>query len=117
MLYFHCLSDYQDITGKWDSGDIFFIFAVYAGHRIAAGAAIRYAPKHKLLGLLHRQVGQDYANKVIFPEIASVLREVIGTMEAEHIYTTGREVIVAAINLAIERVAQRYKYPCIKFQV
>jgi len=70
--------------------------------------SIRYAPKYKLLGLLHRQVGPDYANKVIYPEIASVLREVIGTMEAEQIYTTGRTVIVEAINLAIERVAQRY---------
>jgi len=37
-----------------------------------------------------------------------VLREVIGTMEAEQIYTTGRAVIIEAINLAIERVAQRY---------
>jgi regulator of protease activity HflC (stomatin/prohibitin superfamily) len=70
--------------------------------------SIRYAPKYKLLGLLHRQVGPDYANKVIFPEIAAVLREVIGTMDAEQIYTTGRTVIVEAINLAIERVAQRY---------
>jgi len=70
--------------------------------------SIRYAPKEQLLGLLHKYVGPDYANKVIVPEIEAVLREIIGTMGAEQIYTTGRAVIIEAINEAIEQVAQRY---------
>jgi len=70
--------------------------------------SIRYAPKHQLLGLLHKYVGPDYANKVIVPEIEAVLREIIGTMASEQIYTTGRTVIIEAINEAIEQVAQRY---------
>jgi len=78
------------------------------GLKVRLDLSIRYAPKYKLLGLLHRNVGPDYANRVIIPEITAVLREVIGTMGAEQIYTTGRAVIVEAINLAIERVSQRY---------
>jgi regulator of protease activity HflC (stomatin/prohibitin superfamily) len=70
--------------------------------------SVRYAPKYKLLGLLHQRVGPDYLNIVILPEIESVLREVIGTMEAEQIWTTGRVVIVKAINDAIEQVEKRY---------
>lgn len=70
--------------------------------------SIRYAPKYQLLGLLHKYVGPDYANKVIVPEIEAVLREIIGTMGSEQIYTTGRAVIIEAINEAIEQVAQRY---------
>jgi len=70
--------------------------------------SIRYAPKYQLLGLLHKYVGPDYANKVIIPEIEAVLREIIGTMGSEQIYTTGRTVIIEAINEAIEQVAQRY---------
>ncbi len=70
--------------------------------------SIRYAPEYKLVGILHKKVGPDYVNKVIIPEIESVLREVIGTMDAEEIYTTGREVITKAIDEAIEQVAQRY---------
>jgi len=70
--------------------------------------SIRYAPKYQLLGLLHKYVGPDYANKVIVPEIEAVLREIIGTMASEQIYTTGRTVIIEAINEAIEQVAQRY---------
>ncbi|WP_207680596.1 prohibitin family protein [Desulfonema magnum] len=78
------------------------------GLRIHLLISIRYAPKYKLLGVLHQKVGPDYVNTVIIPEIEAVLREIIGTMGAEEIYTTGRAVIIEAINQAIEQVAQRY---------
>jgi len=78
------------------------------GLRVHLYLSIRFAPKYKFLGLLHKKIGPDYPNRVIIPEIFSVLRDVIGTMGAEQIYTTGRAVIVEAINLAINRVSQRY---------
>lgn len=78
------------------------------GLKVQLYISIRYAPEYKLLGVLHQQIGPDYAHTVIIPEIESVLREIIGTMGAEQIYTTGREVIIEAINQAIEQVAQRY---------
>ena len=78
------------------------------GLKVNLFISIRYAPDYKLLGVLHQQVGPDYAKIVIIPEIESVIREIIGTMDAEQIYTTGRKVIVEAINKAIEQIAQRY---------
>lgn len=78
------------------------------GLRIHLLLSIRFAPKYDLLGLLHQRVGPEYPQKVIVPEIEAVLREIIGTMGAEEIYTTGRKVIIEAINRAIEQVAQRY---------
>lgn len=78
------------------------------GLKVKLSLSIRYAPKYKLLGLLHQKIGPDYANIVIISEIENVLREIMGTMGAEQIYTTGRAVIIEAINQAIERVAQRY---------
>ncbi len=78
------------------------------GLKVSLSVSIRYAPQQSILGLLHQKIGPDYANVVIIPEIEAVLREIIGTLEAEQIYTTGREVIVEAINNAIEQVAQRY---------
>lgn len=78
------------------------------GLKVNLFISIRYAPDYKLLGVLHQQVGPDYAKIVIIPEIESVIREIIGTMNAEQIYTTGRKVIVEAINKAIEQIAQRY---------
>lgn len=78
------------------------------GLRVHLVLSIRYAPKYKLLGVLHQKVGPRYPEKVIIPEIEAVLREIIGTMGAEEIYTTGRAVIIKAINQAIEQMAQRY---------
>ena len=78
------------------------------GLQVTLDISTRYAPDYALLGVLHQKVGPDYATKVIIPEIESVLREIIGTMDAEQIYTTGREVIVEAINQAIEQISQRY---------
>jgi regulator of protease activity HflC (stomatin/prohibitin superfamily) len=70
--------------------------------------SIRYAPDYRMLGVLHQRVGPDYVNTVIIPEIESVLRETIGVMDEEQIYTTGREVITRAIDEAIDQIAQRY---------
>ncbi|MCP4623621.1 MAG: hypothetical protein GY850_08840 [bacterium] len=70
--------------------------------------SIRYKPQYRLLGMLHQRIGFDYVNIVVIPEIEAVLRDVIGRMGSEEIYTTGRLLIVEALNRAIEQVAQRY---------
>jgi len=70
--------------------------------------SIRYAPEYNYLGLLHQRVGPNYVNVIIIPEVTSVLRETIGQLRSEEIYTTGRKVITIAINEAIEQVAQRF---------
>lgn len=78
------------------------------GLRVHLNLSIRFAPQYNVLGILHQKVGPDYVNVVIIPEIVAVLREIIGTLDSEQIYTTGRAIIVEAINKAIEQVAQRY---------
>jgi len=70
--------------------------------------SIRFRPKYEFLGLLHQNIGMDYPNKVILPEIESVLRETIGTLSSDEIYTSGRQIISEAINEAIEQLHQRY---------
>lgn len=70
--------------------------------------SIRYKPQYQMLGALHQEVGPNYANAVIIPEVEAVLRELIGDMFSEDIYMTGRAVIIKAIQKAIEQLAQRY---------
>ncbi|KPA11761.1 membrane protease subunit stomatin/prohibitin-like protein [Candidatus Magnetomorum sp. HK-1] len=78
------------------------------GLKVKLILSIRFRPKHKFLGLLHQNIGQDYPNKIILPEIESVMREIIGTLDSDQIYTTGRKVIAEAIDQAIEQLYQRY---------
>ncbi|KPA11415.1 membrane protease subunit stomatin/prohibitin-like protein [Candidatus Magnetomorum sp. HK-1] len=78
------------------------------GLKVKVLLSIRFRPKYKFLGLLHQNIGPDYPSKVIVPEIEAVMREIIGTLDADQIYTTGRKVIAEAIDQAIEQLYQRY---------
>ncbi|MGI9211570.1 MAG: prohibitin family protein, partial [Methylococcaceae bacterium] len=57
------------------------------GLTIQLSLAIRYQPEVEVLGLLHQKVGPDYLNRVIVPQIESVMRKQLGNYDAEDIYT------------------------------
>lgn len=79
-----------------------------SGLKIHLLISIRYAPEAQLLGVLHQKVGPDYVERIVVPEIEAVLRELIGRLEAEEVYTTDQAILEKSLNAAIERVAQRY---------
>lgn len=78
------------------------------GLKVHLYLSIRYRPEYKLLGVLHQQVGEDYVNIVVIPEIENVLRVLIGRLNAEEVYTTKQSLIEKAISEAIGQIAQRY---------
>ncbi|MBF0118372.1 MAG: prohibitin family protein [Desulfobacterales bacterium] len=78
------------------------------GLKIHLYISIRYYPEYKLLGVLHQKVGPKYADVVVVPEIEQVLRLIIGQMDAEEVYTTGRSIIEKSLNDATEQIAQRF---------
>ena len=53
----------------------------------------RFNPMPDKVGFLHKEVGKDYAAKIIKPEIRSATREVIGKYLPEELYSTKREAI------------------------
>jgi regulator of protease activity HflC (stomatin/prohibitin superfamily) len=78
------------------------------GLKVHLNLSVRYRPEYKLLGVLHQEIGEDYVNIVVLPEIENVLRVLIGTLDAEEIYRTENSLLEKAINNAIEQIAQRY---------
>ncbi len=78
------------------------------GLKIHLDLSIRYRPEYALVSKLHKDVGEDYVNIVVIPEIENVLRVLIGRLNAEEVYTTKRSLIEKAISEAIEQIAQRY---------
>lgn len=56
------------------------------GLHIELKLAIRFRPEKEVLGLLHQQVGPDYVNTIIIPEIESVVREEISKLTPDQIY-------------------------------
>lgn len=70
--------------------------------------AVRYAPIYELIGLLHQNVGPEYPQKIILPQIESVLRRNIGQFTPEDIYTDREDVLSNIITLALEEVGRKY---------
>jgi regulator of protease activity HflC (stomatin/prohibitin superfamily) len=78
------------------------------GLKVHFRLSVRYRPEYKLLGRLHKEIGKDYVNIVVLPEIENVLRVLMGGLDAEEIYRTEDSLLEKAINEAIEQIAQRY---------
>jgi regulator of protease activity HflC (stomatin/prohibitin superfamily) len=79
-----------------------------SGLPIKLSLAVRYQPIYELLGVLHQQVGPDYVNKIILPQIESVLRRKIGSYTPEEIYTNREGVLSKIITLALEEVGRKF---------
>ncbi len=79
-----------------------------SGLPVTLKLAIRYRPFLDLLGVLHQQIGPDYPNKIILPQIESVLRKGLGVRVAEDIYTNKEQLLTTLIKSAIDEVGQKY---------
>ncbi len=70
--------------------------------------AVRYRPIFELLGVLHQRVGPDYPNKIILPQIESVLRKGLGNHSPEEIYTNKNFLLTGLVLRAIEEIGQKF---------
>lgn len=57
------------------------------GLEINVDVTMRYRPDARSLPQLHQNVGPDYADRIIVPEVVSVVRAVIGRYRPEQLYT------------------------------
>ena len=63
------------------------------GLSIKIDLSFRYMPVPEKIGYLHDEIGRNYLESIIKPEIRSVTREVIGNYLPEELYSTKREAI------------------------
>ena len=63
------------------------------GLKITLDMVVRYRPVRANIALLHKVVGEDYADVLIIPEVGSSTRLIVSGFTAEHIYTDKREFI------------------------
>ena len=63
------------------------------GLNIEVELSYRFFPEAQRIGYLHDEIGQDYHDRIIKPEIRSATREVIGKYLPEELYSAKREAI------------------------
>lgn len=78
------------------------------GLSIHLSLAVRYRPEYELLGILHQRIGSDYLNRVILPQIESVMRKELGSYTPEQIYTNEEGLLTNAILSALDEVGRNY---------
>lgn len=79
-----------------------------SGLPITLKLSTRFHPDYEMLGILHQKVGPDYANRIVIPQIESVLRKKIGELTAEDIYANKEGVLNKIMWLAIEETSRNY---------
>jgi len=79
------------------------------GLTIRAELSYRYRPFQDKIGYLHNEVGENYHERIIIPEIRSATREIIGKYLPEELYSSKRDSIQTEIFvLAAERIKAKY---------
>jgi prohibitin 1 len=79
------------------------------GLTIRAELSYRYRPFQDKIGYLHNEVGENYHERIIIPEIRSATREIIGKYLPEELYSSKRDSIQTEIFvLAAERIRGKY---------
>ncbi|MDM8561309.1 prohibitin family protein [Candidatus Parabeggiatoa sp. HSG14] len=70
--------------------------------------AIRFSPEYDTVAVLHQQVGPNYVNTILIPQIESVLRKSIGHLQPEDIYVNKEGIITKIILQALEEAGQKF---------
>lgn len=78
------------------------------GLKILVDASIRYRPITENLPDLHQNVGPDYADRIVFPEVEAVVRQIFGQYLPEDIYSSQKFIIQNTVQNAIFEVSERF---------
>jgi regulator of protease activity HflC (stomatin/prohibitin superfamily) len=70
--------------------------------------SVRWRPIYELVGLLHKNIGPDYRDKVIKPEIEAALRRIVGKHSVSEIYQNATRVAGKVLEQSLEKAQQNY---------
>jgi regulator of protease activity HflC (stomatin/prohibitin superfamily) len=78
------------------------------GLSIRVEISVRFFPKIEYLALLHKQVGPNYVEKIVEPEIQASIRRIFGDYVPQDIYKTQHNLVLAARNEAASQLNERF---------
>jgi len=109
---FHIVAPWNDLIQydvKVKEGDAEMSVLSKNGLSIDVQLSYRYQPLAESIGYLHDEVGINYLQQIVTPEIRSATREVIGKYLPEELYSTQREAIQDEIfQRTFESVSKKY---------
>lgn len=71
-------------------------------------ATVRFRPEKQDLPRLHEELGPDYVDRVVIPQVQSVIRKIIGAYEPDQIYGTQGNILQNVVLTAMGELRTRY---------
>lgn len=108
----------MQVTFPWDQMTIYDVrlqevknnFSVITsnGLTIDVDVSIRFRPQLETLPILHKTIGTNYVEKIIVPEVQSLIRTLFGQYSPEEIYTSKNNLLQNSVEKAVGEFAERY---------
>lgn len=67
-----------------------------------------FRPNKEMIGYLHKEIGQDYAQKILVPLMRSVVRSIIGQYTPEEFYTSQKDIIENIVQLSAQNANHHF---------
>lgn len=77
------------------------------GLAITLDVSIRFSLIGDKIGFLHNEIGDQYINKIIIPEVRSATRKIIGNYTPEELYSSKRNAIQNEIESSTKKVLRK----------
>jgi regulator of protease activity HflC (stomatin/prohibitin superfamily) len=78
------------------------------GLTVQFNTSVRWRPRLESLGLLQKNIGPDYAQKIVIPETQTALREVVGNTPIDQIYSTNVLILQRAVIRSVQEISGKY---------
>ena len=78
------------------------------GLAVTLELSIRYHPEIDTVGLLHQQVGPNYRDAVVIPEVESSMRTAMASLPLRDVYGSERELVQRIINESLDHISQKF---------
>jgi len=85
-----------------------FIVLSNDGLEVHVGVSIRYRPHLADLGMLHKNIGTDYVEKVVKPEVQAQFRFALGQYKPDEIYGSQGFILQTVLQGALQNLAERH---------
>lgn len=76
------------------------------GLDIQLDASAWYKPRYENLGKLHKEIGENYLNRILLPTIRSAARSVVGRYTPEQLYSSKRDAIQREIYEETKKIVE-----------
>jgi regulator of protease activity HflC (stomatin/prohibitin superfamily) len=78
------------------------------GLTIQVEISIRYYPTVGHLGLLHKEIGTEYVQRIVIPEVQSSIRKLLGRCTPQQVYQTQNNLTLLARSEATQKLKERF---------